>query len=238
MNKLVWSDDFNNNGFPDLDRWTFEIQDPGWVNNELQQYVKNVANCRVENGNLILEAHYHPESSHPYTSARIKSQFHGDWKYGRFEVKAKLPHGRGTWPAIWAMPTDSTYGIWPRSGEIDIMEHVGYDPGQVHASIHCEDYCWRQGTQKTASITNESVEDEFHLYFMNWTENQIEIGMDDIIFFRYNKPKDSSPTNWPFDQKFYLILNIAVGGVWGGEQGVDNTIFPQQMRVDFVRIYQ
>ena len=142
MSKLIWSDEFNYEGLPDSNHWTIEIQDPGWVNDEKQYYVKDLSNCRVENGKLILESNYNPDSEKRYTSSRIKTQLKGDWMYGRIEVKAKLPGGRGTWPAIWAMPTQSKYGSWPNSGEIDIMEYVGYDPGWIHASIHCKDYYW------------------------------------------------------------------------------------------------
>lgn len=238
MRELVWFDNFEYDGLPDPTRWTFEIQDPGWVNEEKQYYVKNSTNCRVEDGKLVLEAHYNPNSEQKYTSCRLKTQYKGDWKYGRIEVRAKLPSGRGTWPAIWAMPTDSIYGGWPNSGEIDMMEHVGFDPGWIHASVHCKDYFWKINTQKTAKRFDPSVENEFHLYFMNWYEKRIEVGMDNEIYFIYSRPNIPTSDNWPFDQKFFLILNIAVGGVWGGLQGIDNSIFPQRMIIDYVKIFQ
>lgn len=238
MREIIWCDDFNYSGFPNSNRWTFEIQELGWVNEEKQHYVKELANCRVENGKLIIEAHYNPESEKKYTSSRLKTQFKGDWLYGRIEVKAKLPRGQGTWPAIWLMPTHSKYGKWPNSGEIDIMEHVGFDPGWIHASIHCKEYNWKVRTQKTAKVYDPSVQDEFHLYFLNWDENGIEVGMDDEIYFRYSKPDNYSPHNWPFNQDFYLILNIAIGGVWGGVKGIDDSIFPQRMVVEYVKVYQ
>lgn len=244
--KLVWSDEFNYEGFPDPEKWTFEVQKPGWVNQEAQYYIRNLRNCRVENGKLKIEAHHHStplnsqqssESYKKYTSARIKTQNKGDWLYGRFEIRAKIPKGRGSWPAIWMMPTDSRYGEWPKSGEIDIMEHVGSNPGWIHGSVHCKDFYWKTNTEKTGKTHVPSAMDEFHVYFMNWTEDRIEIGVDELIHLTYRRPDPYNSDNWPFDQKFYLILNIAVGGSWGGREGIDDASFPFRMEVDYVRVY-
>ena len=236
--QLIWNEEFDYEGFPDPEKWTFEIQDPKWVNEELQHYVKDLKNCHVVNNFLTIKAHYNQKSHQRFTSSRIKTQFKGDWLYGRMEIRALIPQGRGTWPAIWAMPTHSKYGDWPKSGEIDIMEHVGHNPGFIHGSIHCADYCWKQGTEKSAKIYKSSVKDRFHTYFLNWSENKIEIGIDNQIYFEYQKPNRSTPANWPFDQPFYLILNIAIGGTWGGEKGIDKDSFPQKMLIDYVRIYR
>ena len=143
--KLVWSDEFSTAGAPDTTRWNYDLGDGcpnvcGWGNNELEYYTNESKNVRIENDKLIIEAHKDSVGGKGFTSTRIVSKFKGDWLYGRIEVKAKLPRGKGTWPAIWMLSTDWKYGGWPASGEIDIMEHVGYDPGVVHGTIHTESY--------------------------------------------------------------------------------------------------
>ncbi len=234
----AWNDEFNYTGLPAEDKWGYDVGGGGWGNNELQYYTNaRTENARVENGNLIIEARKEQYEDNEYTSARLVSRHKGDWLYGRIETYAKLPSGTGTWPAIWMLPTNWVYGSWPKSGEIDIMEYVGFDPGIVHGSIHTEDYNHIIGTQKTATCTIPDAETAFHLYALEWTSEKIDIYVDDNKYFTFpNEHKDYK--TWPFDQMFHLILNIAVGGNWGGMQGVDPNIWPQKMYVDYVRVYQ
>jgi len=237
--KLVWADEFDNNGLPDPQKWGFEVAAPGWVNNEAQAYTdKRLENARVENGKLIIEARMDNYQNNLYTSARLVSRNRGDWTYGRFEIRAKLPYGRGTWPAIWMMPTISNLGNkgWPDNGEIDIMEHVGYDPGTVHASTHCNKYVHTKGTQKTATTKMLDVMTTFHKYILEWDASEIKIYLDDKLYF-VNQNENKGWEYWPFFKDFYFVLNIAIGGNWGGAQGIDNNIFPQKMEIDYVRVY-
>jgi beta-glucanase (GH16 family) len=171
-----------------------------------------------------------------YTSARLVTKGKGDWKYGRMEIRAKIPDGTGTWPAIW-MLSSITPMNWPDDGEIDIMEHVGFDPGQIHATIHCKKYNHTIGTQKTAIISVPDFATAFHTYTMEWTADSIGMYIDQKKYFSFAN-EHSDYNAWPFDQPMHLILNVAVGGDWGGKKGIDNSIFPKQMIVDYVRVYQ
>lgn len=234
---LVWSDEFDYTGLPDSSKWGYDVGGHGWGNNELQYYTENRSdNARVENGTLIIETRKENFQGKNYTSARLVSRGKGDWLYGRFEIRAKLPAGRGTWPAIWMLPTDWVYGGWPDSGEIDIMEHVGYDMQRVHGTIHTKDFNHMIGTQIGTSIVGTNVDTEFHIYALEWRADRIDIFMDGIKYFTVSD-NGTGFGAWPFDQRFHLILNIAIGGNWGGVKGVDDSIFPQRMEVDYVRVY-
>jgi beta-glucanase (GH16 family) len=238
--QLVWADEFNYIGLPDSNKWGYDVGGHGWGNQELQFYTSHrTKNARVENGILIIEAFKEKWEANDYTSARLVSRGKGDWTYGRFEIKAILPHGRGTWPAIWMLPTQWAYGNggWPDNGEIDIMEHVGYDPGWVHGSIHTKAYYWQINTQKTAKIYVPDAEVAFHVYAMEWTPEKIEIFIDSTKYFSFSNEHKGWEV-WPFDKDFHLLLNIAVGGGWGGQKGVDDSIFPQKMEVDYVRVFK
>lgn len=241
--KLVWSDEFEKDGAPDATKWNFDIGDGcpdncGWGNNELQYYTRDSRNVRIENGHLIIEARQDSLGGKAFTSTKIVSREKGDWLYGRFEVRAKLPHGKGTWPAIWMLPTDWKYGGWPASGEIDIMEHVGYDPGVIHGTIHTEAYNHIRQTQKEGKITIDDAQDNFHVYTVDWFEDKMDFYVDDKLYHTVKRDAKDDYKGWPFDQRFYLIMNIAVGGNWGGAQGVDPAIWPQRMEIDYVRVYQ
>ncbi|HEY7568786.1 MAG TPA: glycoside hydrolase family 16 protein [Gemmatimonadaceae bacterium] len=241
--ELVWADEFNGGGLPDPTKWGYDIGDGcpnicGWGNNELEHYTANrTENARVENGNLVIEARREQFGTRDYTSARLVSKNKGDWIYGRIEVRAKLPSGRGTWPAIWMLPTDWLYGGWPSSGEIDIMEHVGFAPDSVHGSIHTAAYNHTKGTQSTSNIVVANAEQAFHVYAIEWMPDVIAFYVDSSRYHSFANEKKGSDA-WPFDQRFHLLLNIAVGGNWGGQKGVDQTIWPQQMVIDYVRVYQ
>lgn len=237
--RLLWSDEFEGSGLPDASKWNYETGGNGWGNNELQFYTKARAeNARVENGNLVITARKEDFQDRKYTSARLVTKGKQTWTYGYFEVRAKLPRGRGSWPAIWMLGTgwEGEKKSWPGIGEIDIMEHVGFDPGRVHASIHCTAFNHVAGTQKTATTMVPDAMDGFHVYGLNWTPEFIEVLVDGKSYFHFDNMKKTR-AEWPFDTPFYLLLNIAVGGNWGGKEGVDDSIWPQSMLVDYVRVY-
>lgn len=234
--KLVWSDDFNGTGIPDPSKWTYDVGGHGWGNNELQFYTRSrQENARLENGKLVIEARREKWENREYTSARLLSKT--SWQYGKVEVRAKLPDGLGTWPAIWMLAATNPLK-WPDDGEIDIMEHVGFDPGRIHGTIHCKDYNHTIGTQKANQINVPDFARAFHTYQLDWDKDSIRIGMDDHYYFRFGREAAKGYGAWPFDNKFYLILNIAVGGNWGGQKGVDSTIWPRRMEVDWVKVYE
>lgn len=208
----------------------------GWGNNEHQQYTNEPKNVRIEDGHLIIEAHKEDYRGSRYTSSRPKTK--NSWKYGRFEIKARLPQGRGTWAAIWGLPTDWTYGNWPKSGEIDIVEHVGYNEGHVVSSVHTERLSGNIGnSDQQNSITLEDACSEFYEYALEWDLESLQVFADDSLIFKFDK-QDSDWVRWPFDQRFHFLMNIAVGGNWGGAQGIDDSIFPTRMEIDYIRVYQ
>lgn len=238
--EMVWHDEFEVDGLPDPARWRYDKGGHGWGNHEWQYYTDSRAeNARVEDGRLIIEAHRERWLGRHYTSARLLSQ--QEWTYGRFEVMAHLPSGRGTWPAIWMLPDLARYGGWPRGGEIDIMEHVGHEPDKVHSTVHTDAYNHMRGTHKGASITVPSARSDFNLYAVEWTPAEIRGFVNETHYFTFRNERladiDADDRHWPFDHPFHLILNIAVGGSWGGAQGVDPDIWPQRLEVDFVRVY-
>lgn len=239
---LVWSDEFDYTGLPDSTHWGYDLGDGcpnvcGWGNNELQYYTRDRKNARVEKGMLVVEARRESIGGKMYSSARLVSKFKGDWTYGRIAVKAKLPKGKGTWPAIWMLPTDWKYGDWPASGEIDIMEFVGYMPDSLFGSIHTKSFNHAIGTQSTKGIFVNDLSTTFHEYGIDWTPDRIDFLFDGKVFHSFKNQKTGADA-WPFDQRFHLILNMAVGGNWGGKMGVDESIWPQRMEVDYVRVYR
>ena len=232
----IWEDNFSASGRPDASKWSLEVNGNGGGNDE-KQYYTDGTNVNVENGNLNITAKRESFLGKEYTSSRLITQGKGDWLYGRFEVRAKLPKGKGTWPAIWMLYSKNIYGDWPASGEIDIMEHVGFDPNVIHASIHTSAYNHTRGTQKTAQKTVPGATDDFHIYRVDWTPYSVRGFVDDEQYFEFvNENKDF--TAWPFNQKFFMILNVAVGGNWGGAQGIDNNAFPATMSVDYVKVFK
>lgn len=238
--KLAWSDEFDHDGAPDPAKWTCDVGGSGWGNRELQFYTKGrPENVRVEGGRLIIEARREAFQGRDYTSARLVTKNKGDWDHGRFEIRAKLPAGRGTWPAIWMLPTvwDLGDGGWPDNGEIDIMEHVGHKAGLVHASTHSRLNQWRKNTQRTATRQVPDATTAFHTYALEWERDEIRIYIDDVHYFTSMRA-GGDWQSWPFFRKFHLVLNLAIGGDWGGEKGVDPAGFPQRMEVDYVRVYQ
>ena len=241
--QLVWADEFEVPGLPDASRWSYDSGGHGWGNRELQFYTEGrPENARVEGGRLIVEARREPWQGKDYTSARLLSR--AGWTYGRIEARARLPRGRGTWPAIWMLPVRGGYGKggWPDNGEIDIMEHVGFNPGVVHGTVHTRAYNHADRTQRGATLNVEDAQDAFHVYATEWTPRDVRVFVDDRMYFTFPNERLSRPDadwrHWPFDQAFRLLLNIAVGGNWGGQKGVDDSIWPQRMEVDYVRVSQ
>jgi beta-glucanase (GH16 family) len=240
--QLVWADEFDIDGLPDSRKWNFDYGDGcpncGWGNDEKQFYEKDkLRNIRVVDGKLIIEAHKEKRDNSEYTSARIQTKGKGDWKYGKFEIRAKLPTGRGVWPAIWMLPTNWEYGNWPKSGEIDIMEYVGFVEDSIYGTIHTEAYNHSIGTHKGQPVFVDSIGDEFHVYAVEWTANFIKWFVDGQQYFEVKNQKETFK-EFPFDKEFNLILNLAIGGTWGGREGIDDMTFPKQMIVDYARIYQ
>lgn len=246
--KLVWVDEFNQPGAPDSQKWNYE---EGYIrNNEKQYYTRDRReNARVEDGVLIIEARKERyeiptdgarrkgRQYADYTSASLITRGKASWTYGRIQVRAKLPQGRGMWPAIWMLGTIRGDVGWPECGEIDIMEYVGYRPHTIHANIHTKRYNHVLGTGKGSKIRIEKPYEDFHLYWIQWTPEKIDFFVDDQKYFTYEN-EGTGNAAWPYDKPHYLILNIAVGGSWGGQKGIDDEIFPQQMQIDYVRVYQ
>lgn len=245
--ELVWSDEFDTNGLPNPSKWTYDTDRnrAGWYNNEKQYYASHrLENSRIENGRLILTARKERLTSasdfggQNYTSARLVTRGLASWTYGFFEIRAKMPCGRGTWPAIWTLGVGGPNGMkWPDDGEIDIMEHVGSKPSEVAATVHTAKYNWNGGippTTRTAAVLDACT--AFHNYQLTWTADKISIGIDDRIYFEYLNPKNGDLRTWPFDRPQYLLLNIAIGGDLGGP--VDDSIFPVEMQIEHVRVYR
>lgn len=240
--KLVWKDEFDQPGLPDSTKWSYDLGNGcpnvcGWGNNELQFYTeRRPENARVEQGHLVIEARKESWQGMGYTSARLVSKNKGDWTYGRMEARIKCPGGRGVWPAFWMLPTDWRYGNWPHSGEVDIMEHVGFKADTVYGTAHTATFTNSKGTQTTRAFFLPDAETAYHVYAVEWRPDRMDFFVDDV---RYNTflNQHKSSEEWPFDQRFHLILNLAVGGNWGGAKGVDERIWPQRMEVDYVRVY-
>lgn len=235
--QLVWNDEFNDPAYsmPNENNWKYEVWDPYTVNNELQRYVagklgSNVT-AAVENGMLNIRA---IKTANEVISARLNSR--ANWKYGYIEARLRLPKGRGTWPAFWMMPAAG--GTWPDCGEIDIMEEVGADPNQTSSSIHCKSYNHVMGTQKTASRYTAGAEDEFHVYALEWTEDYLKTYVDGQLLFSFYNDKTGNTATWPFNKPFFVILNLAWGGDWGGYKGVDESALPCTYSIDYVRVFQ
>ena len=225
--KLVWHDEFNS---PNLDtsKWNYEVNGNGGGNNELQYYTNFAENCFIKDSCLVIQALQKNYLGKDYTSARLNSNNKGDWTYGRFEIRAKLPYGQGLWPAIWMLPTDWVYGGWPASGEIDIMEELGQQANKVYGTIHYGDPHQQQGGSYT--LPNGYFLSKFHVFACEWDSTSISFFVDNTKYFTANITK-------PFDQRFHFVLNVAVGGNWPGNPDYTTT-FPQQMVIDYVRVFQ
>jgi beta-glucanase (GH16 family) len=239
---LVWQDEFDGSAI-DPAKWEFEVNAWGGGNNELQYYTARPENARVENGVLLITARREtftgPEGTREFTSARLRTRNRGDWTYGRFEIRAKLPIGQGIWPAIWMLPTDNVYGTWAASGEIDIMEYLGQKPNEVFGTLHYGAK-WPKNTHtgQTTKLEKGTFHDDFHVFAMEWEPGEIRWYVDDRHYQTQTKWHTEGHTfPAPFDQRFHLLLNLAVGGNLPGAPD-KTTPFPQVLAVDYVRVFQ
>ncbi|MFC2080566.1 family 16 glycosylhydrolase [Bacteroidota bacterium] len=234
---LIWSDEFDGATISSAN-WTFETGATGWGNSELQNYT-NGDNAEIVDGKLIITARKVNEDNTvgSYTSSRLITKGKNEFQYGRMEIRAKLPSGRGTWPAIWMLGSNISSVGWPACGEMDIMEYVGYEPNTIHSTVHTTSGSGVNGDGSSKTLT--SCEEEFHIYGMIWDEQELKFYTDtpDNVTHTYAPPL-KTVESWPFDQSAFFILNLAIGGSWGGAQGVDPSIFPQSLEVDYVRVYQ
>ncbi|MEC9228573.1 MAG: glycoside hydrolase family 16 protein [Verrucomicrobiota bacterium] len=256
---LVWADEFDYSGEPDPDVWGYDL---GYLtyNEELQKYTQSRRNSRVENGSLMIEAHLEATTDKEFqeiaktlrsfnakpellqqqsaTSARLVTRGKREFVHARVEVRARFSTGLGTWPAIWLLG-DETKNPWPVCGEMDIMEHVGFQPNMVHSAVHTKvsNFMNQKGAKKTLPV--KDVAGDFHVYSVEWDGAQIRFFIDDTCYHILEKG-ERTEDDWPFteDDAYYLILNIAIGGSWGGREGVDLTAFPQHMEVDYVRVFE
>ncbi|TRX35468.1 family 16 glycosylhydrolase [Flavobacterium sp. ZT3R18] len=226
--KLLWSDEFNTDGAPDPSKWNFQTWDPGYVNNELQSYTTRPENTIVQRGLLKIKAIREKYGKGDFTSGRIESNGKFDFTYGKIVIRAKVPTGVGTWPAVWMLGSNIGSVGWPKCGEIDILESVGKNLNQNHSSLHSEG---RSGaTPDTGIIKVPNSNTEFHIYTADWTASFIKFYVDDILYYTFiNSDK------FPFNKNFYLIINLAMGGVWGGP--VDPNFTSSTLEVDYIRVY-
>lgn len=246
LDNLVMSDEFDVDGAPNSNLWTYDLGDgtaqglpAGWGNNELQVYTDNSENVEVQNGLLVLTAR--EGASGGYTSARIKTQGLFEQQYGRFEARIKLPLGKGLWPAFWLLGSDCDTNPWPACGEIDIMEYLGDDPTSIFGTVHGPGYSGGESISKEYVLANDRFDTDFHIFGIEWSPNQINYYVDSVLYQTITPQMVDDETDgdgtWVFNnQPFYIILNIAVGGNLPGSPD-SNTSFPQRMLVDYVRVY-
>jgi beta-glucanase (GH16 family) len=233
---LVWSDEFDAAGCPDPLKWEYETG-PKLRNNEVGHYTKRIENVRVQNGNLVIEARREKFEGSAYTSGSVTTRTTFPFVYGRVEIRAKLPRGRGIWPALWLLGWHNEKAWWPETGEIDLMEHVGVQPDLLYFTIHTLDNNHGKKNPIQASLPVPALYDDYHVYRMDWAEKSVTLFVDDRQVLTHAKTSDKM-ASWPFANPMYLIMNVAVGGDWGGMKGIDDTIFPQRLLVDYVRIYK
>ena len=244
--ELVWSDEFNTDGLPDPAKWNYDTyrNKDGWWNEEEQYYSDSRRqNARIKDGHLIIEARKDGDAlkdfpdygGQDYSSARLFTKGKASWQYGYYEIRAKVPCGKGLWPAIWTLPEEA--GKWPDSGEIDIMEYVGYQPKTFHATIHTEDYNHAIKTEVGEKIKRKKACKAFYTQSLLWTPEAITVSLDGHPYFHYENDKKGEGS-WPFDRPHHLIMNLAIGGNWAGRKGISKKAFPAQMKVDYVRVYQ
>ena len=240
---IAWSDEFDTDGKPDESKWTYDVGNWGWGNNELQYYtVARPENARVEDGNLIIEARK-DDMGEKWTSARLTTREKTAFVYGKIELKAKVPKERGNWAAGWTLGDKYVDELdWPYCGEIDIMESVGYEmndttgDGTAHASVHVGAYYFKLNNHKTGIIDVRNMNEEYHLYAVEWTPEYIKAFVDDVEYFHYDDTSDA--LTWPFDEPQSIILNLAMGGGWGGARGMDESVTSQKIVLDYIRVYE
>lgn len=232
--ELVWNDEFDGDSI-DVANWTYDLGGHGWGNGESQHYTDRPDNARLENGMLVIEARQERYMGSYYTSARLKSQGLQEFQYGRIEARLKVPAGKGLWPAFWMLGSNFSTVGWPDCGEIDIMEYVGREPDLILGTIHGPGYSGALGLSHW-NRQDYDIADDFHTYAVEWNEEQITWFYDGEEYGTYAR-SDIGEREWPFDQPFFIILNLAVGGTLPGPVGLD-TVFPAQYLVDYVRVFQ
>ncbi|MGO8786685.1 MAG: family 16 glycosylhydrolase [Terriglobia bacterium] len=242
---LVWSDEFNgpNGSAPDRSKWTYDLGGSGWGNNELETYTDRTQNAHIEDGNLVIEAKEEPFTgadgiARRYTSARLKTLGLFQHTYGRVEARIKLPYGRGMWPAFWMMGDNIASVGWPRCGEIDIMENLGSEPSIVHGTVHGPGYSGAQSISALYTVPGgQRFADDFHVLTVEWETNALRFYVDDQLYKTITKADLPTGATWVYDHPFFILLNLAVGGDWPGSPNT-TTVFPQEMLVDYVRVYE
>lgn len=235
--KLVWFDKFEVDGKPNEDKWTFETGGHGWGNDESQYYTNDIRNAFVKDNILNIVAYKEEYKDNHYTSAKLTTYNKKSIKHGRVKVSAKLPKGFGTWPAIWMLPNSIQENMpWPECGEIDIMEHIGREPEHLHFSLHSKKYNHKINTQLTHVYNKDNMYEDFNDYEVRWGSDFISMYFNGIHIKTFNKIEEDGFEGWPFDQEFYLILNLAIGGGWGGK--IDDSIFPVTLQIASVEIYE
>ncbi len=240
---LTWSDEFSaaNGSLPDSAKWVMETGGGGWGNNELETYTNRTQNAHVQDGNLVITANKETYTggdgiTRQYTSARIKTQGLFDQKYGRFEARIKIPQGQGMWPAFWMLGNNIGTDGWPTCGEIDIMENIGKEPDKVHGSMHGPGYSGGDGLSGTYTIPSGKFADDYHIFAVEWETSAVRFYVDGKLYETRTPADLPSGKAWAFDHPFFILLNVAVGGDWPGAPD-NNTVFPQNMLVDYVRVY-
>jgi beta-glucanase (GH16 family) len=234
--KLLWADLFEHNGQPDPTIWNLIKGGSGFGNNESQFYTDRPKNVFIQDGILNIVAYHEPFEHREYTSAKLTTAKKKTIGYGRVEVVAQLPQGAGTWPAIWFLGNNISEVGWPLCGEIDLMEHIGRNPKHIHFSLHSKTYNFHKNNQPTSIVVQEDIFEGFHTYAMEWDDQHITFLLDEVPYATFTKQSNDTPEQWPFDQGFYLILNLAIGGNWGG--AIDDTIFPVSLRIKSVKVYE
>jgi beta-glucanase (GH16 family) len=245
---LVWSDEFNgvDGSAPNSSKWTYDtgVGGNGWGNNELETYTNRIRNAQIQSGNLVItalkETYADPSDgiTRNYTSARLRTQGLFSQSYGRFEARIRIPAGQGMWPAFWMLGNNINSVGWPKCGEIDIMENIGSEPGTVHGSLHSSSTVSRtsDATAPFSLPAGQNFADDFHLYAVEWEPGTVRFYVDSNLYVTFTQSQWPAGGDWTFDHPFFIILNVAVGGDWPGSP--DNTsVFPQQMLVDYVRVY-
>ena len=242
---LTWSDEFNsaNGSAPDSTKWTYDLGGGGWGNQELQSYTSRMQNAQIQNGNLVITALQENYTGtdgigRNYTSARLKTQNLFTQAYGRFEARIKIPKGQGIWPAFWMLGNDIPQNGWPKCGEIDIMENIGREPGTIHGSLHGpSSVAHTSDLTSTVSLpAGQNYPDDFHIYAIEWEPGTVRFYVDSNNYATFTQAQWPAGGQWVFDHPFFIIMNVAVGGVWPGSPDA-STRFPEQMLVDYVRVY-
>jgi beta-glucanase (GH16 family) len=240
---LVWSDDFNaaNGSLPDSSKWIMETGGAGWGNHELETYTNRTQNVHVQDGNLVITANHETYTgsdgiTRQYTSARLKTLGRFEQKYGRFEARIKIPQGHGMWPAFWMLGNNIGAVGWPTSGEIDIMENIGKEPAIVHGSMHGPGYSGSNGLTAAYALPSGKFADDFHIFAVEWEAAAVRFYVDDNLYETRTPADLPAGKTWVFDHPFFLLLNLAVGGDWPGSPD-NTTVFPQNMLVDYVKVY-